>query len=81
MPIAPWPKGSPTLPEFDQQKGSGTPPEELERDKKELRRLMERFLEQERGWPRHPVFGMMKRREWGIWAYRHVDHHLRQFGV
>ena len=77
----PWPKNGPTLPEFDQLKGSGTSPEGLERDKRSLRTLMERFVEQDRGWPEHPVFGVMNHREWGIWAYRHVDHHLRQFDV
>ena len=32
-------------------------------------------------WPVHPVFGTMSRRDWGVQAYRHCDHHLRQFGV
>lgn len=29
----------------------------------------------------HPLFGKLSRREWGILAYKHIDHHLRQFGV
>ncbi len=29
----------------------------------------------------HPFFGKMSIDEWGIIAYKHVDHHLRQFGV
>ena len=32
-------------------------------------------------WPDHPIFGKMSRRDWGVLAYRHVDHHLRQFGA
>ena len=32
-------------------------------------------------WPPHPLFGAMTRRDWGRLAYRHCDHHLRQFGV
>ncbi len=32
-------------------------------------------------WPEHPVFGRMTPRAWGVFAYRHMDHHLRQFGV
>ena len=32
-------------------------------------------------WPRHPIFGRMTRRDWGVLAYKHCDHHLRQFGV
>lgn len=34
-----------------------------------------------RDWPPHPVFGRMSRRAYGVLAYRHTDHHLRQFGV
>lgn len=29
----------------------------------------------------HPAFGPLSPREWGILAYQHLDHHLRQFGV
>ena len=32
-------------------------------------------------WPHHPVFGRMTRRAWCVFAYRHMDHHFRQFGV
>jgi len=32
-------------------------------------------------WPPHPIFGAMTRRDWGALAYRHCDHHLKQFGV
>lgn len=28
----------------------------------------------------HPLFGNMNRADWGRLVYRHVDHHLRQFG-
>jgi hypothetical protein len=31
--------------------------------------------------PEHPVFGRMSHRAWGVFVYRHFDHHLRQFGV
>ncbi len=29
----------------------------------------------------HPFFGKMKSKEWSIWIYKHLDHHLRQFGA
>jgi hypothetical protein len=32
-------------------------------------------------WPDHPVFGRMSRRAIGVLAWKHTDHHLRQFGV
>jgi hypothetical protein len=34
-----------------------------------------------RDWPDHPVFGALSTRAWGVLAWRHTDHHLRQFGV
>ena len=29
----------------------------------------------------HPFFGKMTADEWGILTWKHMDHHLRQFGV
>ena len=29
---------------------------------------------------RHPAFGPLSGREWGLIAWKHFDHHLRQFG-
>jgi hypothetical protein len=29
----------------------------------------------------HPYFGDLKTKQWGLAGYKHVDHHLRQFGV
>ena len=29
----------------------------------------------------HGLFGVMSRRDWQRWAYRHTNHHLRQFGA
>ncbi|CAN5277163.1 hypothetical protein BH24GEM2_BH24GEM2_12180 [soil metagenome] len=31
-------------------------------------------------WPDHGAFGPLTGREWGVLQYRHLDHHLRQFG-
>jgi transposase InsO family protein len=28
----------------------------------------------------HPFFGRMTPQEWGTFEYKHLDHHLRQFG-
>ena len=30
--------------------------------------------------PTHPAFGRMSGKAWGALVYRHMDHHLRQFG-
>lgn len=30
---------------------------------------------------RHPYFGNLNTKQWGLAAWKHIDHHLRQFGV
>jgi hypothetical protein len=78
----PWPRGLPTMPEVEQGRG-GTPPAEFERDRQELMALMARFHAAGPAdlAPAHPLFGPMRPSDWEIWADRHLDHHLRQFGV
>ncbi len=75
-----WPKGVPTLPEFDQERG-GTPPKEFVADRDRLIHLIHEFSDLPNDLPSHahPAFGRMSHAEWGRWAYRHSDHHLRQF--
>ncbi len=74
-----WPHGVPTRPEIEQGVG-GTPPAEWERDRAELLALIDAFAERQT-FGVHPAFGTMSRSDWLRWGYRHVDHHLRQFGV
>jgi hypothetical protein len=78
--VLPFPKGAPTAPELKRlESDAGT----LERNRAELARLMEdiggRAAQKE--WPAHPAFGKLTRRAWGVLGYKHIDHHLRQFGV
>jgi hypothetical protein len=78
-----WPRGRlQTVPEVQQGLG-GTPPTDFERDRDELLALMSRFSSApgDQYSPTHPVFGAMSTRHWRRWAYLHMDHHLRQFGV
>ena len=75
-----WPHGLPTRPEVD-PKRNGTKPGEFARDRETVVHLIRRFVLPETRWGRHPGFGAMTRDEWLLWAYGHVDHHLRQFGV
>jgi hypothetical protein len=74
-----WPQGVATRPEMEQGVG-GTPPADWEQDRLELQGLIVRFPTLTR-FGTHPMFGAMSRKEWMIWGYRHVDHHLRQFGL
>jgi len=76
----PWPKGVPTRPEVNPHL-QGTRPVEFERDRKSVVDLIRRFAQPETKCARHPIFGAMTRDEWLVWGYRHVDHHLRQFGL
>ena len=78
---ASWPKGVATAPELDQEK-DGTTPEAFETDRAALVALMNQFIETDgRDLPPHPIFGPIGRGEWGRWGFRHLDHHLTQFGV
>jgi len=76
--VLPWPKGTPTAPEL-----LATPPGEWAADLVEFRRLLERAgtRSPEGEWPRHPAFGQMKGKQWGTLGYKHLDHHLHQFGA
>lgn len=74
----PWPKGVPTARELKQFTASGW--DEARRNFKSTFDLVA-----DRG-PRgtfaaHPVFGPLSARAWGVLMYRHIDHHLRQFGL
>ena len=74
-----WPRNLKTRPEVEQGLG-GTPPGDWLEDLSRLRQLIAVFPQQ-RNFAPHPIFGPMSWSEWQIWGYRHVDHHLRQFGV
>jgi hypothetical protein len=78
----PWPHGFPARPEWDQRIG-GTVPAQFESDLAELHRLFDRFTQQPRTfeWREHGIFGCMSDAEWQRLGYRHMDHHLRQFGA
>ena len=78
----PWPAGVPTRPEMDQQLG-GTSPGDFAADLAELEALLEVVTTPAAGYdyPAHPIFGRMSQAAWLRWAYLHMDHHLRQFGL
>jgi len=75
----PFPKGTPTAPELL----AGTPAPELDADRARFGVLMDEVVAKgpDAEYPRHPVFGIFPGRDWGVLMYRHIDHHLRQFGV
>ena len=76
---SPWGKNLPTAPNFlikDQRS--------FETEKKELTDLITQFNtagpENVGNFP-HPFFGTLTQQQWGKSMYKHLDHHLIQFGV
>lgn len=76
------PKEVPTMPGLDQMK-EGTKPGEFEGNRRAVLDALDRLrnLPVDHAWASHPKFGPLNGREWGILGYKHIDHHLRQFGV
>ena len=74
----PFPKGVPTAPELLRRR-----PSEWSAECAAVRRYMEWFgnLDPRTTWPEHPAFGTISSRAWNVLAYRHTDHHFRQFGI
>jgi hypothetical protein len=75
----PWPKGKIQAP----ASAFSAPSAGWEQDRRVVVELIERFatFSPERMGADHPVFGPMSARDWDVLQYRHLDHHLRQFGV
>ena len=73
----PWPKGVRTAPELLARR-----PGQWTNEIAALQSAIEEFAARSRdgAWPPHPVFGRLSGVEWGRQMYRHLDHHLTQFG-
>ena len=80
--VAPVPKEVKTSAEMDQQQ-KGRPSSGFDSDKAALIESVNRLgtLASDHKCLDHPFFGPMSAREWAILAHKHMDHHLRQFGV
>lgn len=74
----PWRKNLPTAPQL---KPSGEKDFDVEFPK--LRKLVEEVhaTKDRTQWNPHPVFGAFTPKQWGQMQYKHLDHHLKQFGV
>jgi len=76
----PWPRGVKTRVGIDPKKG-GTRPSDFEKDRaRVITGLREVATRSEGLSPSHGIMGVMTVAEWRIWAWRHTDYHLRQFG-
>ena len=78
----PWPKGITTRPGVN-PRIDGTRPRDFEGDRERAISSLKRLAAAppESLPPRHFLFGPMSAWDWHRWAYRHVTHHLRQFGL
>jgi hypothetical protein len=77
--VLPWPKGkAQSPPEF-----LATRPTNWQDDVSRLRELIARFAARgpAAAWPPSRAFGKISGRSWGVLQHKHLDHHLRQFGV
>ena len=74
----PWPKGAPGPRELFPASSRA-----VDESKVELVRLVNLLGERgaQKEWPDHPVFGKLSSRGWARLGWRHMDHHLRQFGA
>jgi len=78
----PWARGMATRPGVDPRR-DGTRPGDFEQDRRRaldsLRQVARATADQLPA--RHRLFGPMSAWDWHRWAYRHVNHHLVQFGL
>lgn len=71
----PWPKNLITAPEMVAKDESV-----FETELESLLSTITAFIEAEKFYP-HPIFGNLTKEDWGLIIYKHLDHHLRQFGA
>jgi hypothetical protein len=57
---------------------------DFEKEKQKLTGLIKKFHEDQGtvvGSKKHPIFGAMTKAQWAQSNYKHLDHHLQQFGA
>ena len=75
----PWERNLPTAPHFiikDER--------DFEKEKQHISDLINQFHHagpEKVGLFPHPMFGSFTKEQWGKSVYKHMDHHLQQFGV
>jgi hypothetical protein len=74
----PWPKGAPTLPQAEARQQY-----DFEAERSRCLQLLDEFARKrlDERWPLDPVFGKVTGRFKSRLQAKHLDHHLRQFGV
>lgn len=77
--VMPWPNGAPTAPELIMPEYRGN----WENDLRALSRSLEEIAARgpSGSFEEHPAFGRLSGKSMGVLVWRHLDHHLRQFGL
>ena len=75
--VLPMPKSAPTAPQLLARSAEA----DLSREQAEFAVRFARLGAATTLAATHPAFGTMTRRDWGVLCHKHIDHHLRQFGV
>lgn len=77
--MAPWPKGSPTHPDF-----LAGERHDFQTERARCLSLIDEFVRMpldSTAWAASPAFGKTSGKEWSQLHAKHLDHHLRQFSV
>ena len=73
----PWKQGLPTDQSFIMTGQS----RDFDKEKNQLLDKINRFTESNMINEKHPVFGKLTKDQWSKATWKHIDHHLKQFGV
>lgn len=73
----PWKQGLPTDKTFITTGVS----KDFEKEKAVVLDMVNRFTEANLINDKHPIFGRLTKEQWSKATWKHLDHHLRQFGV
>ncbi len=76
--VLPFPKGAPTAPEL-----LSRVPDSFDAERAQCKALLELFGDTSGSlrFAPHPIFGPLTPSQMGTLVHKHIDHHLRQFGV
>ena len=58
-----------------------TEPKDFEKEKQNLIQMINHFSETTMSGEPHPFFGKLTNEQWSRGTWKHLDHHLQQFGV
>jgi len=74
----PWRKNLPTI-----SAAKTTETKDLTTERRKLITMLQELYEarDRTTWNPHPIFGTFTAEQWGKMEYKHLDHHLTQFGV